>query len=550
MDKERVLAILVIIAISMSAIVGLLKPVMSQSESTWVGRTIYIRADGSIEPSDAPIISSDNRTYIITSNIQIVNGDGIVIERDNVILEGGGHTIRGAACCSGILLTNRVNISIKNLVITNFTYGVYLKMSSGTTIKNNTINNNEIGIFMYYSSNNTIESNTISNSNWSGIYMSSSSSNSVLRNTLRNNYAGIAVWLKSQGNWFLYNNFVNNSIQVYLASEVGYNVWDDGFVGNYWSDHYCVDSDSNGVCDDPYVIRYPDNVDRYPSAYPYPFEVVAGAVESLIVFVRATGGDVWFGLVSENGSVDWRPLGGIVVDAPSAVFYNGSIYVFVRDSGGGLWYGLVNPVDWSFSGWIPLQGLAGSRPSVVATDYGVVLAVRDFNGGLWIGLFNGSSVNWVSIPGVTIDSPAAAYLDGELHLVVRGLDGYTIWHGVVELPDLSFRGWSQVSGLTNSTPELLVVGDTLYLAVRDLGNGVALATYNKLVGWLGWLFIPGGLTDTQPSLAYFNGELVVAVKALNDQSIWLARKNHGYWSWINIPGLTTHEPELICVRYA
>ncbi|MEM1686931.1 MAG: NosD domain-containing protein, partial [Zestosphaera sp.] len=377
-----------------------------------------------------------------------------------------------------------------------------------------------------------------------------SSSNSVLRNTLRNNYAGIVVELESQSNWFLYNNFVNNSIQVSLASEVGYNVWDDGLVGNYWSDHDCVDSDGNGVCDYPYVIRYPDNVDRYPSAYQYPFEVVAGAVDSLIVFVRASGGDVWFGLVSENGSVNWRPLGGIVVDAPSAVFYNGSIYVFVRDSDGGLWYGLVNPVDWSFSGWIPLQGLAGSRPSVVATDYGVVLVIRDFNGGLWIGLLNGSSVKWVSIPGATIDSPAAAYLDGELHLVVRGLDGYTIWHGVVELPDFSFRGWSQVSGLTNSTPKLIAVGNTLYLAVRDLSSGVALATYNKLVGWLGWIFIPGGLTDTQPSLAYFNEELVVAVKALNDQSIWLARKNHyGYWSWINIPGLTTHEPELVSVRY-
>ncbi|MEM4489383.1 MAG: hypothetical protein QXK88_11445, partial [Desulfurococcaceae archaeon] len=360
----------------------------------------------------------------------------------------------------------------------------------------------------------------------------------------------IVVKSVSRSNLFLYNNFVNNSIQVYLAPEVGYNVWDDGFVGNYWSDHHCVDSDGNGVCDNPYVIRDPDNVDRYPSAYPYPFEVVTRAVDSLVVFVRATGGDVWFGLVSENGSVDWRPLGGIVVDAPSAVFYNGSIYVFVRDSNGGLWYGLVNPVNWGFSGWIPLQGLAGSRPSAVATDYGVVLVVRDFNGGLWVGLLNDSSVEWISIPGATIDSPAVAYLDGKLHLVVRGLDGYTIWHGVVELPHFNFIGWNQVNGLTNSAPELIAIGDTLYLAVRDLGNGVALATYNRLVGWLGWLFIPGGLTDTQPNLAYFNGELIVAVKALNDQSIWLARKDYyGYWSWENVPGLTTHEPELVSVRY-
>ncbi|MEM4977340.1 MAG: NosD domain-containing protein, partial [Desulfurococcaceae archaeon] len=214
MNKARALVIFATVAILMSTMVGSLKPVMSQSESTWVGETIYIRADGSIEPSDAPIISSDNRTYIITSDIKIVYGDGIVIERDNVILEGGGHTIRGAACCSGILLTNRVNISIKNLVITNFTYGVYLSRSSGTTIENNTISNNLAGIYMYSSNNNTIESNTISN-NSIGIELLESNNIHIINNTISNNLAGIYMY-SSNNNTIESNTISNNSIGIEL----------------------------------------------------------------------------------------------------------------------------------------------------------------------------------------------------------------------------------------------------------------------------------------------------------------------------------------------
>ncbi|MEM4436952.1 MAG: NosD domain-containing protein, partial [Thermosphaera sp.] len=243
MNKAQALAILATVAILMLTIVGLLKPAMSQSESTWVGGTIYIRADGSIEPSNAPIISSDNRTYIITSNIKIVYGNGIVIERDNIILEGGGHTIQGAACCYGILLTNRVNISIKNLVITNFTYGVYLETCSGTTIENNTISNNSwYGIYMYSSSSNFIVSNTISNNSWYGIYMYSSSNNTIENNTISNSGAGIHMYYSGnneiKGNSFIYcglsviysyeniviNNTVNGRPLVYLEKVSGVEV--------------------------------------------------------------------------------------------------------------------------------------------------------------------------------------------------------------------------------------------------------------------------------------------------------------------------------------
>lgn len=273
-------------------------------------------------------------------------------------------------------------------------------------------------------------------------------------------------------------------------------------------------------------------------------------IDVFTVFVKSPDDAVWYGLITEEWSIDWRRLGGIVADSPSTVFYDGKVYVFVRSPDGALWFGTLGPRDWSFSGWRPLPGLASSKLSAVVTDYGIALAVRDISNGIWIGLLDENSVSWISLPGSTVDSPSIAYLNNEIHIVARGLDGYTIWHGVVELPSFNFEGWRQIYGFTNSVPKLLVIENTLYLAVRDLGNGVALASFNENTGWLGWVFIPGGLTDASPSLSYFNGKLVVGVKALNDQSIWLSIKDYsGYWYWVNIPGLTTHEPELLYVKY-
>jgi hypothetical protein len=53
---------------------------------------IYIRSDGSIEPSDAPLSRVGN-TYYVTADINITSDKGIVIERDNITLDGGHHSI-------------------------------------------------------------------------------------------------------------------------------------------------------------------------------------------------------------------------------------------------------------------------------------------------------------------------------------------------------------------------------------------------------------------------------------------------------------------------
>jgi len=49
----------------------------------------YIRADGSVEPPSAPILNIENVSYTFTADIY----GTIVIERDNIALDGAGHTL-------------------------------------------------------------------------------------------------------------------------------------------------------------------------------------------------------------------------------------------------------------------------------------------------------------------------------------------------------------------------------------------------------------------------------------------------------------------------
>jgi len=78
--------------------------------------TIYITADGSVDPDTAPISSVDNITYIFTDNIY----DEIVVERDYIVVDGAGYTLQGTGSEIGIYLLLRSNVTIKNMEIKNF----------------------------------------------------------------------------------------------------------------------------------------------------------------------------------------------------------------------------------------------------------------------------------------------------------------------------------------------------------------------------------------------------------------------------------------------
>ena len=58
--------------------------------------TIYIRADGSVEGTDKIQRDGDGYTFLGDISIDGSGIDCIVVERDNIIVDGAGYTLEGA----------------------------------------------------------------------------------------------------------------------------------------------------------------------------------------------------------------------------------------------------------------------------------------------------------------------------------------------------------------------------------------------------------------------------------------------------------------------
>jgi len=187
---------------------------------------IYIKADGSIDPSGANITSSDNVTYAFTDNINgsivvqrsniIVDGNGHTlngsgIQRSNIIVDGNGHTLNGSGSIMyGFNLTSLSNVTIRNLNVMGFGYGIYLQSSILNIISENNITFNEGNIYLGNSSDNTITGNTITDGA-EAIQLYASSNNTIAGNSMSDNNIGVWSRLNSTKNVISGNNITANT---------------------------------------------------------------------------------------------------------------------------------------------------------------------------------------------------------------------------------------------------------------------------------------------------------------------------------------------------
>ena len=310
--------------------------------------TVYIRANGSVEPLNAPISNLDNMTYTLTGNITS-SGDGIIVERDNIIIDGNQCIVHGFKPYSGIVLAGRSNVTVKNTAISNFENGINLTDTNGTNISgdnltangandiylyssfnddinDNIMTNSDFGICLLSSSNVSIERNNITANNDNAIRLDysstvnisgneitantwginlgySSSDVSVIGNKIANN--NIGIWLYSSSNNRIYHNkLVNNVQQVYSVDST--NVWDDGASGNYWSNYNGTDANHDAIGDTPYVIDA-NNKDNYPLMPPQlPGDVNGDSkvnLQDLVLLALAYG--------SKPGDLNWNPYADI-----------------------------------------------------------------------------------------------------------------------------------------------------------------------------------------------------------------------------------------------
>ncbi len=186
--------------------------------------TIYIRADGAVEPAASPI-QRDGDTYTLTGNITS-GGYGIVIERGNILVHGSGYTVQGAGSGYGFVLSGINNVTIRNTEIRGFNVGIWVSSSFYNKISGNTVeDNNWHGIQLHESSYNNITGNTVKNNNaYSGVWLEYSSFNTVSGNTIKNNIKGpegfgVRLWAWSSNNTVSLNSITNH------ICGVGLNAW-------------------------------------------------------------------------------------------------------------------------------------------------------------------------------------------------------------------------------------------------------------------------------------------------------------------------------------
>ena len=247
LEVKKLKATIVLLLILSFALVSISELRIVKAEET-----IYIRGDGSVEGTDK-ITQRNGNIYTFTDNIF----SEIKVQRGNCVIDGAGYTLQGNwtgyspneyVMCKGIdLSNNRVSdpsrpkiseVTIKNMRIVNFTYGIECINSDNNIIINCYIA--DCGRSINMPNNVLIANNTIA----SGIFIDYNREDNVItQNNMINNYGPAA-----------------DLVGVFLASQ-------PTVYMNYWSDYNGTDNNGDGIGDTPYIINE-DNQDNCPLMNP------------------------------------------------------------------------------------------------------------------------------------------------------------------------------------------------------------------------------------------------------------------------------------------
>lgn len=188
----------------------------------------------SLSPQDCPNYGNwdeVNSTCTLTHDL----AESVMAEADNITLDCAGHSITGSAGGFGIYINSRTGVIIKNCIVNNFSYGIFLLQSPVNSIINSTTTGTQIGIRLYDSSGNILFGNTAKLNNYYGILIQNGSNYNVVsgNTTNLNNLHGLTFHSDSNNNTLSGNTANSNNehgIDIYLSSN-------NTLTGNTMSDN-------------------------------------------------------------------------------------------------------------------------------------------------------------------------------------------------------------------------------------------------------------------------------------------------------------------------
>jgi parallel beta-helix repeat protein len=214
---------------------------------------------------------SSNCNIIKNNTISNNSMEGIKFdyEASRNIVFGNNITHNGF---SGIVIADGAydNSIVKNEVGYNGFSGINLKgsVSENLLLLNIIQYNGFNGILLKDdAADNNIVSNILYNNTFGGIDLKDSASrNMIIENRIINNtFTGLSIMDNSSDNIIFSNYLLKNMKHDVYDSGIS-NIWDNGTLGNYYSDFACEDKDGNGICDSPCGILGGTGLDRYPLA--------------------------------------------------------------------------------------------------------------------------------------------------------------------------------------------------------------------------------------------------------------------------------------------
>ncbi len=224
-----------------------------QLEASWAAIDIFLGRKLMV-PSDYLTIQEAINEALVGDTIEVAPNtyyEHLTVDKNNLTIIGSNceTTIVDADMDSGSNLT-AVSILNDYVVFKGFTvcncpngsgiavYGQHV------TLDENEVTNNSIGISLYANDNKIVKTSIFNNTN--GIWMKSDINNTEIS----------------------YNNFYNNTQHCIILQPSEVNSWDNGYLGNFWSNYTGTDLNGDGIGEDPFEIAV-NNTDHYPLMNPY-----------------------------------------------------------------------------------------------------------------------------------------------------------------------------------------------------------------------------------------------------------------------------------------